>query len=97
MEDVTPVHAKAHLEELVARAAQGEEVRNVDARLGKVRLAPAREPDVTAPRITDTMEPCVLLDRPRVADRLEGKMKVPARPMEPMTEEEPKDWYGDGA
>jgi hypothetical protein len=34
MKDVTIAHAKEHLEELVARAAQGEEVHIIDPKLG---------------------------------------------------------------
>ena len=33
--------------------------------------------------------------KPRVPGRLVGKMQVPARLMEPMTEEELRDWYRD--
>ena len=38
MEDVDVRHAKEHLEELIARAARGEEVRIVDPKHGTVRL-----------------------------------------------------------
>ena len=41
MEDVSVSHAKEHLEELIARAARGEDVRISDPRLGSVRLLPA--------------------------------------------------------
>lgn len=95
MEDVKLAHAKEHLEELIARAAHGEEVRIVDPKAGAVKLTPVREPDVLAPRVTDTMEPFVPLDHDRVPGRLKGKMQVPARLMEPMSEEELKDWYGE--
>lgn len=84
MEDVTLAHAKEHLEELVARAARGEEVHIVDARLGKVKLI-ALEEAPKSPR------------KPRRLGLLEGTMKVPERLLEPMTEEELKDWYGDDA
>ena len=46
-------------------------------------------------RVTDTMEPFVPLTHKRIAGQLTGKMQVPARLMEPMSEEELKDWYGD--
>ena len=96
MEDVDLRHAKEHLEELVERAARGEDVRITDPKLGTVRLtALRREPDVLAPRVTDTMEPFVPQKEDRVPGRLAGKMKVPARLMEPMGEEELRDWYGD--
>ena len=41
------------------------------------------------------MEPFVPLAKDRTPGRLKGKMRVPARLMEPMTDEELKDWYGD--
>ena len=97
MEDVTLAHAKDHLDELVARAARGEDVRITDPKLGTVRLT--REVDrarlATAPRVTDLLPPFVPLKEPRKLGHLAGKMKVPARLMEPMTEEELKDWYGE--
>jgi len=40
------------------------------------------------------MEPFVPVAKDRVPGRLKGKMKVPERLMEPMTEEELRDWYG---
>ena len=95
MEDVSLAHAKDHLEELIARASRGEDVRISDSKLGTVRLTPIAAPDLLAPRVTDTMEPFVPLAKDRVPGRLKGRMKVPARLMEPMTEEELRDWYGD--
>jgi antitoxin (DNA-binding transcriptional repressor) of toxin-antitoxin stability system len=38
MEDVSLSHAKDHLEELLERAAKGEDIRISDPRLGTVRL-----------------------------------------------------------
>jgi hypothetical protein len=58
---------------------------------------PVRGPDLAAARITDTMEPFVPLAKDRVPGRFKGKMQVPARLMEPMTDEELRDWYGDDA
>ena len=81
MEDVSIAHAKEHLEELVARAARGEDVSIVDPKVGKVRLTLAND-GTTGPR------------KPRRLGLLEGKMKVPARLLEPMTQEELDDWYG---
>ena len=40
MEDVTVAEAKEKLEDLISRAASGEDVRITDARLGTVRLLP---------------------------------------------------------
>lgn len=97
MEDVDLRHAKAHLEDLIERARRGEDVRISDPKLGTVRLLAVRTPDVSAPRVTDTMEPFVPLAKKRTPGQLKGKMKVPARLMEPMSEEELKDWYGDDA
>ena len=94
MEDIALAEAKDHLEELIERAAKGEDIRISDAKLGTVRLMPVRAPDLLAPRVTDTMEPFVPLAEDRVPGRLKGKMKVPARLLEPMTEEELKDWCG---
>jgi antitoxin (DNA-binding transcriptional repressor) of toxin-antitoxin stability system len=82
MEDVSVAHAKEHLEELVARAARGEDVSIVDPKIGKIKLTPAGNEE-TPPR------------RSRRLGLLEGKMKVPARLLEPMTEEELSEWYGD--
>ena len=97
MEDVDLRHAKEHLEELVERAAKGEDVRITVPRIGTVRLSVVRTPDTPVQRVTDTMEPFVPLEKDRVSGHLEGKMQVPARLMEPMSEEELKDWYGDDA
>ncbi len=82
MEEVSVAHAKAHLEELVARAARGEDVNIVDPKIGKVKLTLAGN-GAARPR------------KPRRLGLLEGKMKVPARLLEQTTEEELADWYGD--
>ena len=97
MEEIDLRQAKEHLEELIERARNGEDVRISDPKLGTVRLMPVRTPDVLAPRVTDTMEPFVPLAQKRVLGRLQGKMQVPARLMEPLTDEELRDWYGDDA
>lgn len=97
MENVTLAHAKEHLEELMSRAAHGEDVLISDPKLGTVRLAPVSPTAPRAKRVTDTMDPFVPLAQDRVAGRLEGKMQVPARLMEPMSEEDLRDWYGDDA
>lgn len=95
MDTVTVKDAKEHLEELLEKAARGEDVRISDVKHGTVRLTPVRAPDATAPRVTDTMEPFVPLSGERPLGRLKGKMQVPARLMEPMSDDELKDWYGD--
>ena len=82
MDDVTLSHAKEHLEELFARAARGEEITISDPALGTVSLKAAQSVVQKVPG-------------KRKLGQLTGKMTVPARLMEPMTEEELKDWYGD--
>jgi len=81
MEDVSVAHAKERLEELVARAARGEDVSIVDPKVGKVKL-------------TLVGNGATRLRKPRRLGLLEGKMKVPARLLEPMTREELAEWYG---
>ncbi len=98
MEDVTLAHAKEHLEELIARAACGEEVHIVDPKVGKVRLTPVGAAGPTARRVTDTMPPFVPLKVPRVPGRLAGKIPPPPPGFfDPLSDEELKDWYGDDA
>jgi antitoxin (DNA-binding transcriptional repressor) of toxin-antitoxin stability system len=43
MEDVSLAHAKEHLEELIARAAKGEDVCISDPKYGSIRLTIAKE------------------------------------------------------
>jgi antitoxin (DNA-binding transcriptional repressor) of toxin-antitoxin stability system len=101
MENVGIDYAKDHLEELIARAARGEDVRIVDAKLGTMRLLPETPATTSAHaprRVTDTMPPFVPLKEPRRLGRLEGKIPPPPEGFfDPLTEEELKDWYGDGA
>jgi antitoxin (DNA-binding transcriptional repressor) of toxin-antitoxin stability system len=80
MEDVSLAHAKEHLEELIARASRGEEVRISDPDLGTVRFLPVAGTQAR---------------RVRRPGRLKGKLTVPARLFEPMSEEELRLWYGD--
>lgn len=72
MEDVSVAHAKEHLEELVARAARGEDVGIVDPKVGKVKLTLAGN-GASRPR------------KPRRLGLLEGRITPPARLLEPMT------------
>jgi len=72
MEDVSLAEAKENLEELVERAARGEDIRISDPRLGTVRLQPVEE-DLRLER------------RP---GRWKGRFTVPARLLEPLTDEE---------
>ena len=96
MEDVDLRQAKEHLEELFERARRGEDVAITDPKLGRVWLTRTKPHDMTAPRITDQMEPFVPLAQPRVPGRLEGKIG-PSPPgfFDPLTEEELKDWFGE--
>ena len=76
MEDVTLAEAKEKLEDLIARAGRGEEVRISDPALGTVRLQPVAKPgeELAAPE--------------RKPGRWKGRLTVPARLFEPLSEEE---------
>ncbi len=78
MEDVTVAEAKEKLEDLISRAASGEDVRITDARLGTVRLLPVAA--------QSGREPVPEL-RP---GRWKGRFTVPERLFEPLSEEELK-------
>ena len=95
MDTVDLAIAKEQLEELVRRAAEGDDVRITDPKYGTVRLTPVQAATTDAERASGTMAPFVPLSNDRVPGRLAGQLKVPARLMEPMTEEELRDWYGD--
>ena len=97
MEQYTPIEAKEQFDDLMARAARGEDVRIKSPQGVTLKLVPVEKaPDVTAKRVTDTMPPFVPLDKPRVPGRWEGKLgDVPPGFFDPLTEEELKDWYGD--
>ena len=96
MEDVDLRHAKEHLEELFARARRGEDVAITDAKLGRVWLSRTKPLDLTAPRITDQMEPFMPLAQPRRLGELEGLVPPPPDNFfDPLSEEELKDWHGE--
>lgn len=76
-------YARDHLGELIARASRGEEVSISDPEHGEVRLTP--------------LQPGAKLRRGRRLGLLEGKMKLPEGLLDPMSEEELRDWYGDDA
>ena len=98
MEDVTLAHAKEHLEELIERAARGEDVRIVDPKVGRVRLMAVDSASVAPRRATDSMPPFVPLAQPRVPGRLEGKVPPPPPGFfDPLTNDQLKEWYGDEA
>jgi len=75
MEDVSLTHAKEHLEELIERAAKGEDIRISAPKGGTVRLLPVR-PARSKPRPE------------RRPGRWKGRFTVPVRLFEPLTEEE---------
>ena len=84
MEDVSLAQAKEQLEDLVARAARGEDVRISDPRGTTVKLTPVAISALEAPR------------KPRVPGQLKGILPPPPDDFfDPMTEEELKDWYGE--
>jgi antitoxin (DNA-binding transcriptional repressor) of toxin-antitoxin stability system len=73
MDTVDLAHAKDHLEELIARAANGEDVSITDPVRGTFRLQPVKPP-TTPPR--------------PIFGQWKGRLTVPARLFEPLTEEE---------
>ncbi len=86
MENVSIAEAKEHLEDLVARAARGEDVRIYDPKAGTVRLTAVAGAKANAPRA------------PRIPGRWKDKIPdPPAGFFDPLTDEELKDWYGDDA
>ena len=83
MEQVTLAEAKEHLDELMQRAARGEDVRIADPQLGTVKLQPVAEA-VTDPRPK------------RVPGRWKDRLpEPPDNFFDPLSEEELKDWYGE--
>ena len=79
MDDVDIRHAKEHLEELIARAASGEDVRIVDPRYGSVKLSIA--PQNKAPN-----EPPYPL---RIFGLMKGLVEIPDDKLfEPLSDDE---------
>lgn len=74
MEDVDLRYAKEHLEELIARAARGEDVCVSDPKLGTIKLVPVERSVAQRPK--------------RVIGQWRDKFEVPARLFEPLTEDE---------
>ena len=68
MEDVDLRHAKEHLEDLIARAARGEEVRIVDPKYGAVRLSAAEDRHSDAPPLYPERVPGLLKGKLHIAD-----------------------------
>lgn len=82
MQDVSLAYAKEHLEVLVARAAAGDVVRIATSDNQTISLSLDPQAAAAGER------------KSRRLGLLEGKMIVPARLMEPMSEEELAEWYG---
>jgi antitoxin (DNA-binding transcriptional repressor) of toxin-antitoxin stability system len=68
MEDVDLRHAKEHLEDLIARAARGEEVRIVDPKYGAVRLSAAGHRESDAPPLYPQRVPGLMKGKVHIAD-----------------------------
>ena len=84
MDPVSIIEAKERLEDLIARAARGEDVRIADPRHGTARLIV--EAIATEPRPK------------RIPGRWKGKLgRLPDDFFAPMNENELKYWYGDGS
>ncbi len=81
MEDVSIIEAKEHLEDLLARAANGDDVRITDPKLGTIKLQPVDNAAKVRPK--------------RVPGRLAGKMKVPEGLFDPLPDDELKLWTGE--
>ena len=79
MEDITLAEAKERLEELIARAASGEDVRILAPRHGSNRLTPAGA-------VTGSLAPRF---PPRVPGLMKGLVNLPDEDLlAPLTEEE---------
>ena len=84
MDDFDLRHAKEHLEELIQRAAKGEDVRIAQPGVATVRLI------VVEPSVEPQPRP------ERRPGRWKGRLNIPdEKLLEPMSEEELKLWYGD--
>jgi antitoxin (DNA-binding transcriptional repressor) of toxin-antitoxin stability system len=85
--DIIPLaEAKEHLEDLIARAARGEEVRIADPVHGTARL------------VVDAATAAATPPARRVPGRWKDRLPpIPDAFFDPMSEEELKDWYGDDA
>ena len=91
MEIVSLAEASEHLEDLAQRAMGGEDVRIIHPKLGTFQLVPVQQ------GLPAGQEPFVPLKADRVPGRLSGKMTVPKRLLEPMSDQELQDWYGEDA
>ncbi len=85
MEQVTLAEAKEHLDDLMQRAARGEDVRIADAKLGTVRLTPVLQHDTSHQ------------SRPkRIPGRWQDRLSEPPPGFfDPLSEDEIKYWYGE--
>jgi prevent-host-death family protein len=84
MEQVTLDYARAHLDELLARAQAGESIEITDSRLGTVRLQPVAPPSSERPQ--------------RLPGRWKQRLSPPPDSFfAPLSEDELKLWYGENA
>jgi len=84
MDTIPTTVAERELPDLIHRAAAGETI-IIEAPSGeRVRLEPVARPSERKAENRSGRTP----------GRLKGKLTVPARLMEPMSEEELDDWYG---
>ena len=96
MDDIPIRDAGAKLEELVARAVRGEDVRITDPKLGTVKLTAVNPDFAAAIRATDLMEPFVPLAHKRAPGRLFGVVPPPPDDFfDPLSDEELLHWYGE--
>jgi antitoxin (DNA-binding transcriptional repressor) of toxin-antitoxin stability system len=95
MTDISLPYAKEHLEDLIARARQGEVVTIDDGR-GRVQLTVPVPGDMAAARVTDTLPQFVPLKHPRTPGRIAGQFPEPPPDFfEPLDEKELAFWSGD--
>ena len=96
MDDIPIGDAGPKLEELLARAVRGEDVRITDPKVGTVTLTAVNPNFAAAARATDLMEPFVPLARKRVPGLLAGILPpLPDHFFDPLSDEELKHWYGE--
>lgn len=78
MEDISLAHAKDHLEELIERAVNGEDIRISDPKFGTVRLE----------RVADEAGDKQRQRPERRPGRWKDRLTVPERLFDPLTDDE---------
>ncbi len=86
MENLTIIEAKEQLEDLIERASKGEIVviRGAGGRQVTLQAAPDGAPNTEQPK------------GPKFG-QFAGRYKIPENVLEPMTEADLRDWYGDAS